>query len=449
LTNTTVVGNSTVFGGGGLQLYDGSATLTNCTISGNSSSGDPAFPPAGGGIFVYSIASASLANTIVAGNGSGGDIHGSITGDNNLIGGNPLLGPLGNYGGQTLTLPLLPGSPAIGGGASGPGVPATDQRGVARPQGTAPDIGAFQSRGFTMSIVKGTTPQSTPINQAFPNPLAVTVRANYSIEPVGGGVVSFNVTPVGGASATLSAATATIAGGQGLASVMATANGTTGTYLVTASAAGAGEKRIALTNQEKPSLTVTTTADVVDATDGLTSLREAIAYANSHPGPDMIVLSPSAFGSRPRTITLRGGPLVLTDPATTTIVGPGARLLTIYGGGRSGVFDIEGGSLAVSGATITGGSADLGGGVCNRAGDLALSNVVIRGNRAFVGGGLFNTGGITMRGVTIKSNRALIGRNVFNTSRATLDWQRPQAAHQARARVSIPSQERTSWVASK
>jgi hypothetical protein len=195
-------------------------------------------------------------------------------------------------------------------------------------------------------------------------------------------------------------------------------------------------------------LVVTTYRDVVDEFDDLTSLREAVAYANSHPGPDTITFDPSFFGKARRMIVLTGEPLVLTDPATTTIVGPGAKRLTISGGGKSQVFDIQGGSLALSGITITGGSADLGGAVRNRGGTLVLKDVAIRGNQAFVGGGLFNSGRMTMRGVTIKSNRALIGRNVFNTSRATLHWQRPQAAHQAKARVSIPSQERTSWVAS-
>jgi hypothetical protein len=194
---------------------------------------------------------------------------------------------------------------------------------------------------------------------------------------------------------------------------------------------------------------LTTPPDVVDQFDNLTSLREAIAYANSHPGPDTITFDPSFVGKARRTIVVTGGPLILTDPATTTIIGPGAKRLTISGGGKSGVFDVEGGSLALSGVTITGGSADLGGGVCNRAGDLALRNVVIRGNEAFVGGGLFNTGHVTAGRVEIQGNRALIGINVFNTTRATLHWRRTSPAHLERARVSIPSQERTSWVASK
>ena len=64
---------------------------------------------------------------------------------------------------------------------------------------------------------------------------------------------------------------------------------------------------------------------MVSPFDNLTSLREAVAYANAHPGPDTITFDPTALGKRPRTIRLIGGPLVLTDPATTTIIGPGAQ----------------------------------------------------------------------------------------------------------------------------
>jgi fibronectin-binding autotransporter adhesin len=148
---------------------------------------------------------------------------------------------------------------------------------------------------------------------------------------------------------------------------------------------------------------------VVDQFDGLTSLREAIAYANSHPGPDTITFDPSVFGKTRRTIVLTGGPLVLTDPATTTIIGPGAKRLTISGGGKSGIFDIEGGSLALSGITIADGNADLGGGLRNAGGRLVLTNVVIQGNRAIVGGGLFNDGRTTLSAVSIKGNRAHVG----------------------------------------
>jgi hypothetical protein len=57
----------------------------------------------------------------------------------------PRLGPLAANGGPTLTQALLPGSPAIDAvPATGAGCPATDQRGVSRPQGPACDIGAFE-----------------------------------------------------------------------------------------------------------------------------------------------------------------------------------------------------------------------------------------------------------------------------------------------------------------
>jgi hypothetical protein len=54
----------------------------------------------------------------------------------------PLLGPLADHGGLTLTHELLAGSPAIDHAAVTCDSP--DQRGVARPQGPRCDIGAFE-----------------------------------------------------------------------------------------------------------------------------------------------------------------------------------------------------------------------------------------------------------------------------------------------------------------
>src|SRR5208337_981861 len=59
LTNCTVSGNSAANSGGGLRNL-GTATLTNCTVSGNSGS-------LGGGLY-NSSGTATLTNTIVAGN---------------------------------------------------------------------------------------------------------------------------------------------------------------------------------------------------------------------------------------------------------------------------------------------------------------------------------------------------------------------------------------------
>jgi len=55
----------------------------------------------------------------------------------------PLLAPLNDNGGPTLTHALLPGSPAIDAGNNVLHL-ETDQRGRSRVSGAAPDIGAFE-----------------------------------------------------------------------------------------------------------------------------------------------------------------------------------------------------------------------------------------------------------------------------------------------------------------
>jgi hypothetical protein len=418
LTNCTVSGNSAASRGGGLYNgggnHSGTSTLINCTVSGNSA--------ANGGGGLDNTGTATLTNTIVAGNPGGGDVGGPVSGSNNLIGGNPLLAPLGDYGGPTQTMPQLPGSPAIGTGTIGNGVPTTDQRGFTR--GSTVDIGAFQDQGFTLTPVAGSTPQSTPIGIAFTNPLAVTVTANNDgqfVNPVDGGMIAFTA-PTSGASASLSATTATIAGGT--AEVTATANGTSGRYTAIATAAGAGVATFTLTNTEGFSLRQPAPGDLVFEFDDLTSLRAAIAYANSHPGAETIIFDPASFGTGPKTIRLIGGPLVLTNPATTTIIGPGANLLTISGGGKSRIFDIEGGSVAISGLTITGGRANHGGGLLNDGGTLQMTDVTIRGNQARLGGGLFNSGSAALSDVIMRGNTARDGADLFNTRRAVFSWRR-------------------------
>jgi hypothetical protein len=79
--------------------------------------------------------------------GSGNDVSGSITG--NAIGnwlwtdGDPALGALADNGGPTQTMRPLPGSPVIDAIAC-TDAPATDQRGVPRPQFVQCDIGAVE-----------------------------------------------------------------------------------------------------------------------------------------------------------------------------------------------------------------------------------------------------------------------------------------------------------------
>ena len=70
-------------------------------------------------------------------------VQGGYAGGTNIITTDPKLGTLGNYGGSTQTIPLLAGSSAIDAGNDAT-CPATDQRGVGRPQGAHCDIGAYE-----------------------------------------------------------------------------------------------------------------------------------------------------------------------------------------------------------------------------------------------------------------------------------------------------------------
>ncbi|WP_461065697.1 beta strand repeat-containing protein, partial [Spirosoma horti] len=296
ITNCLFVGNSSPTGGAiAFQSFESNsvATIINCTFSSNQGSGrGNAISSVSGGtqklinttitantggdgaIFNANRGAAIiLKNCIVAGNtanisgtvdaassfnliGSGG-ADGLTNGvNNNIVGVNPLLAPLADYGGTAQTHALLPGSPAINAGTAS-GSPTVDARGVSRVGVT--DIGSFESRGFSMAVSSGNN-QSTTVNAAFANPLVVTVSSTNS-EPVAGGVVTFTG-PGTGASITPASVTASL--GTNTASASVTANATVGgAYAVVASAAGASPNRtFNLTNTSAaPTISSFTTLD--------------------------------------------------------------------------------------------------------------------------------------------------------------------------------------------
>jgi large repetitive protein len=168
ITNSSFSGNQGNAGGAAAFGPDVNVTITNSTFTGNTAT------DGFGGIQAFGTTSPTLKNTLVAGNsGIDPDINRFTSAGNNLIGNNtnttinsqmssdlvgtgampldPLLAPLGNYGGTTPTHRPLPGSPAIDQGAAGV---TTDQRGQSRPYdipgvtnaagGNSSDIGAFE-----------------------------------------------------------------------------------------------------------------------------------------------------------------------------------------------------------------------------------------------------------------------------------------------------------------
>ena len=163
ITNSTISGNAAVTYGGG--VFGTTISLSNSTVTANTiSTGQSAGIAIG---YSEGVPSLSLVSSIVSQNDTANgkfDIASkrspTPTGDHNLIGtttgviltsltnsisGNPLLGPLADNGGLTLTHALSPSSPAIHTGAN-PQSLVTDQRGTgfARETGGLTDIGAFE-----------------------------------------------------------------------------------------------------------------------------------------------------------------------------------------------------------------------------------------------------------------------------------------------------------------
>ena len=162
LTNVTFYNNSAATYGGGLAQSFSSPTLINVTFNGNSAS------VTGGGAITNDDSHPVIVNSILYGNvggeirnftGSSPQVTYSIvqggyagTGNLNL---DPLLGSLANNVGFTQTMALGAGSPAIDAGTN-TNCPSTDQRGVARPQGSHCDMGAYEAKGPIAIRIAGT-----------------------------------------------------------------------------------------------------------------------------------------------------------------------------------------------------------------------------------------------------------------------------------------------------
>jgi hypothetical protein len=164
LTNSTVSANTASYRGGGIWSHY-VLTLANSTVSGNDAN------QSGAGIYKdVRSGNATLTHTIVADNGTTtsncnigavnslgynltDDDSCGFTEPSDLVVADAMLGPLADNGGPTETHALLAGSPAIDAGSSDCPPPATDQRGVLRPQGAACDIGAFELVGLATTLV--------------------------------------------------------------------------------------------------------------------------------------------------------------------------------------------------------------------------------------------------------------------------------------------------------
>ena len=184
ITNTTFSGNTSAGTGGGVYYNGTSLIMTNTSLVNNTS-------PVGGGGFhrTGTTATANVRNSIIADNTGAAtslDAAGVITSQgNNIIesvgtstgwlmsdqqGIDPLLAPLGFYGGFGMTHLPLAASTAVNMGdncvltpsctaANPPVGVSTDQRGAARPFGAIVDIGAVETSGDFYAVLPSAVAQ--------------------------------------------------------------------------------------------------------------------------------------------------------------------------------------------------------------------------------------------------------------------------------------------------
>jgi hypothetical protein len=210
VSNSTVSGNKANFVGG-IYNSQGTLTVSNSTISNNTGFLD------GVGLYVTTRSTTTLKNTIVANNlaanglPSGKDCLADIpitdggynldsgtscgftTENNSLSSTDPMLGPLADNGGPTKTHALLEGSPALDKGNSFSAT--TDQRGVARPQGAAPDIGSFELEQPDTTAPTAKAPKHTFTTLSTLGTTTVPVKLTWSAtdNTGGSGIASYRL----------------------------------------------------------------------------------------------------------------------------------------------------------------------------------------------------------------------------------------------------------------
>ncbi len=240
LTNVTFSNNSSDDLGGAIynQIIYGknpNPVLKNVTFAGNTaSSGNSIFNSSS--VFAYSFI--TIQNSILWSDGTNNGaqivnegtayvvisdsiVEGGYPGGTNILTDDPLLGVLGDNGGYTQTIPLLPGSPAIDAG-NDTDCATTDQRGVARPQGAACDIGAYEYDGETIppSVVSVTRVNTSPTSAAsvdftvtFSEPVSGVDSADFALAKTGS-ITGYAITDVSPASGPADTYTVSVATGK-------------------------------------------------------------------------------------------------------------------------------------------------------------------------------------------------------------------------------------------
>jgi fibronectin-binding autotransporter adhesin len=436
LNNDTIVNNTTSSKGGGIASY-GTMNISDCTIAYN-------FADSTGGGITIRGGTLALSNSIVDGNTGGADLSGSgATGDYNVIGfadgglitgtGNQygvdaLLGSLGNYGGPTPTVPLMPGSPAAANGDPAQGG-TLDQRGILRPAN--PDVGAFELERIT------------PSSASIPNTTTTMTIVGSAYSP---DAANDTITFDNGVTGSVTAATSTTltVAVSGLGSV---SGGTDLHASVTVFGVSSGAPVQVATITSPSTDWVVTDSNGAAGSGSPSDITFPYAVAHAQDG-DSITFG-GFLSSGGVVIVLDGSLELATD---VTIDGSGSPGLAVSGGGAVSVFNVDAGvtasisnmtiengtpsadeitdrggsfgggiynlgTLTLTACTITANSAGHGGGGIDNASSATLNliNCTVFGNSGSDGGGIFSTGSLSLTDTTLSGNSGTTGGGICNT----------------------------------
>jgi sugar lactone lactonase YvrE len=343
VVNSTISGNTTANGGGSGIYNDAAGVLSvvNTTVSGNSDTAGGQ----GGGIYSKS-STLTLENSIVAGNSATGsyadlDVTSGFTPDNsNLAGTDPGttslitagLAPLSNYGGTTPSLIPLPGSPAICNGAVAniPSGVTTDQRGTPRTTTYAStacvDAGAVQTN---YSLIFVQQPTDTSVGTSITPAPTVELNENGAAFAAGSSTIALTLSGNG-----------ILTGGSA-----ATANGIATYSAASISALGTGDTlKASLVLNSTTSISISTTSNTFDVAGGTSQLAFGTPPAanvtnGGNAGSAITVQEENASGTVVTTAT---------DTITLTVSGPNSYSQTYTAVAVNGVATFNLGSAALT-----------------------------------------------------------------------------------------------------
>jgi hypothetical protein len=431
LTGSTVSGNSSGTSGGGIETSD--STVINSAINGNSSGSD------GGGI---NATRAIVAGSTISGNISGDRGGGLATSSNAIIIQSTITGNRSASHGSGGGLFTGPGfdnylstlfNTIVAGNFLGAGTTSSEIGGEDLNSESATNlIGDAATAG---GLIDGTLGNQVGIDWKT---VLANDGTNLTLADNGGTTLTIALMPF---------SSAIDAGSNDKATV----DGMLDSDPLISDQRGTGFERIkndtvdiGAVEAEVPSLVVTTTHDVVNTADGLTSLREAVSVANSDLDPSKVTFASgigSAFESG-GTVRLTRGEIEVTE--ALTIDGPDAanKRVVITGDANNddtvsseGTTDVAASKtanklsdnsqifrvnsartlLTIDSITLTGGVAtDTDGGAIFSMGAVIVTGSTISGNSSDRFGGGIRAGVATVTGSTISDNSSSYGGGIYS-----------------------------------